>query len=473
MNSSSIITRVGGRSFLAGLAVVTVPPASQAAEKEITLLNHMLQEKSADFRAWDIGAEFRARQEIKDDAGVTPDTDFLSGIAESREAIYLREKIHVGYKASPWFSAFVEGRDASGHEDLKVDDMFDLHQAYLAFGNAKEFPLTARIGRQEMAYGDERFIGKANWNNTGRSFDAIKLRMENPFGWVDAFTARVVIPDDGNFNVSNDYDYLSGVYAGTKELMPWQETQVYFLARNYGVKGPNAIAAGVPGSPTTQRDIYTFGTLWKSDPEAFCGWDYSVEAALQFGSVFNAAQNDRLDQQSHAFFACGGYTWKNAWGAPRLGLGYEYGSGDGNSNDGKVETFENLFGTQHKPYGLMDLAGARNMHIPKLSFSIKPVKGLTFSADCLAFMLATTDDYFYPESGSGRKTNGYGIHSSYGSHVGTELDLYAAYKINSWSGFELGYGHFFTGDYIDDTASAVASSTVDADWFHTQLTLTF
>lgn len=470
MKRSSIINRFCGRNSLVVLAIVTAPSASQAAEKEITFLNQMLQEGSAEFHVWDIGAEFRARQEIKDDAGIAPDTDFLSGAAESCEAIYLREKIHVGYNASPWFSAFVEGRDASGHEDLKADDVFDLHQSYLALGNAEEFPLTARIGRQELAYGDERFIGKGNWNNTGRSFDAFKLRMENPFGWVDAFTSRVVIPDDGNFNVSNDYDYLSGIYAGTTKLMPWQETQVYFLARNYGVKGPNAIAPGEPGSPTTQRDIYTLGTLWKSETEAFGGWDYSVEAALQFGSVFNAAQNDRLDQQSHALFASGGYIWKNAWWGPRLGLGYEYGSGDGNSTDGKVETFENLFGTQHKPYGLMDLAGARNMHIPKLSFSIKPVKGLTLAADCMAFMLASTDDYFYPESGGGRKTNGYGINPGSSSHVGTELDLYASYKINSWSGFELGYGHFFTGNYIDDS---VGNSTEDADWCYTQLTLTF
>ena len=472
MNSSSRTNPGRRRIFSAGMSLVisAVPVIGHAAEKEVTLVNGILREKSPAYEAWDIGAEFRARQEIKDDAGVTPDTDFISGIAESREAIYLREKIHVGYKASPWFSAFVEGRDASGHEDLKADDVFDLHQAYLKIGNAKEFPLTATLGRQELAYGDERFIGKGNWNNTGRSFDAFKLRMENPFGWVDAFTSRVVIPDDGNFNVSNDYDYLSGIYAGTQNLMPWQETQVYFLARNYGIKGPNAIAPGAPGSPTTQRDIYTLGTLWKSDPEAFGGWDYSMEAALQFGSVYNTTQKERLDQQSHALFASGGYTWKNAWGIPRLGLGYEYGSGDGDSTDGKVETFENLFGTQHKPYGLMDLAGARNMHIPKLSFSIKPVKGLTLAADGMVFMLASTDDYFYPESGGGRKTNGYGINPGSSSHVGTEIDLYATYKINAWSSFELGYGHFFTGNYIDDS---VGNRAEDADWCYTQLTLTF
>lgn len=465
MNRTSIIHRV-----CKTLITTSIPVAVHAAEKEVTLLNGMLQEKSPLFEAWDIGAEFRGRYESKDDAGVTPDTDFVPGIAEGRDAVYLREKIHAGYKASPWFSAFVEGRDASGHEDLKADDSFDLHQAYLKIGNAKEFPLTAVIGRQELVYGDERFIGKGNWNNTGRSFDSLKLRYENSHGWVDGFISRVVIPDDDNFNVSNDYDYLSGIVAGTKTLMPWQETQVYFLARNYGVQGPNAIAPGVPGSPSTQRDIYTLGTYWKSDPDAFDGWDYYLEAALQFGSVFNATQNDRLDQQSHAFFASGGYTWKNAWGTPRLGVGYDYGSGDGDSTDGKVETFENLFGTQHKPYGLMDLAGARNMHIPKLSFSAKPVQGLTLAADCVAFILASTDDYFYPESGSGRKTNGYGINTGFGSYVGAEIDLYASYKINAWSSCELGYGHFFTGDYIEDS---VGNDAEDADWCYTQLTLTF
>jgi hypothetical protein len=465
MNPPSIMKQVG-----LPLIIIAIPVAVHAAEKEVTLLNGVLQEKSQSFEVWDIGAEFRGRYESKDDAGVVPDTDFVPGIAESREAIYLREKIHLGYKAAQWLSTFVEGRDASGHEDIKADDAFDLHQAYLKIGNAKEFPLTATIGRQELTYGDERFIGKSNWSNTGRSFDALKLRFENSYGWVDGFISRVVIPDDDNFNVSNDYDNFSGIYAGTRKLMPWQETQVYFLARNYGVNGPSAIAPGVPGSPSTQRDIYTLGTLWKSEPEALCGWDYSVEAALQFGSVYNTAQKDRLDQQSHAFFASGGYTWKDAWGSPRLGLGYEYGSGDGNSTDGKVETFENLFGTQHKPYGLMDLAGARNMHIPKLSFSVKPVKGLTLAADCLVFTLASTDDYFYPESGSGRKSNGYGIKPGFNSYVGTELDLYATYKINSWSGCELGYGHFFTGDYIEDS---VGSSALDADWFYTQLTFTF
>jgi len=437
-------------------------------QAEPAFLNAQLIEWSPAFKPWDIGGEFRARYEMKDDAGVVANTDFVDGIAQGREANYLREKLHLGYK-DDWFSFFIEGRDGSGHEDLRADDDFDLHQAFVVLGNAKEFPLTAKIGRQEMIYGDERFIGKGDWNNTGRSFDAIKLRFENSFGWVDAFTSRVVIPDDGNFNVSNDYDYFSGLYGGSKKLIPCQETQFYFLARNYGVKAPNAISPDHPGSPSTQRDIYTLGTFWKSDPEAWGAWDYSFEAAYQFGSVFNRAQNRRLDQSSYAVFLTGGHTWKDVWGKPRLGLGYDYGSGDSNSKDGKVETFENLFGTQHRPYGLMDLTGARNMHIPKLTFSVKPVEGLTLNADLMAFVLADTSDFFYPESGPGRAGNGYGINPGAGSYAGTELDLYANYKVNSWANFQLGYGHYFVGDYVKDSVLA----TTDADWLYTQVMLTF
>ncbi len=457
--------------LLSHLAVVItlVPAITRAAEKEVPTFNAWLHGQYPESQPWDIGAELRSRFENKDDAGVTPNTDFISGLADSREAIYLREKIHVGYKVS-WIGAYVEGRDASAHEDLKADDAFDLHQAFLTLGNAKEFPLTAQIGRQELSYGDQRFVGKGDWGNTGRSFDAIKLRLENPCGWVDAFTSRVVLPDDGNFNVSNDYDSFSGIYAASKQVMPWQETQAYFLARNYGVKAPNALAVGVPGSPSTQRDIYTLGTLWKSNPDAFRGWDYSLELTYQFGSVYNATQDARLDQQSHAVFLDTGYTWKDAWGTPRIGLGYEYGSGDRDATDGTVETLENLFGTQHRPYGLMDLAGARNMHIPKLTFSVKPVKGLTLAADFLTFILTDTHDFFYPESGSGRSGNGYGINPGNGSSAGSEIDLYANYAVTKWSNLQVGYGHFFTGDYIEDS---VGSDATDADWFYTQLTFSF
>lgn len=450
--------------------IAAVPAISHGAEKEVPLFNEWLHASVPGTQCWDVGAEVRGRYEDKDDAGVVANTDFLAGTAVSREAIYLREKIHVGYKAT-WFSAFVEARDASGHEDIRADDVFDLHQAYLTLGNLKEFPLLATVGRQELVYGDQRFVGKGDWSNYGRSFDAVKVRMENSFGWVDAFTSRVVVPDDHNYNVSNDYDYFSGVYASSKKLMPWQETQAYFLARNTSSQAANAIAPGVPGAPGTPRDVYTIGTLWKSNPENFCGWDYSMELAYQFGSI--DSRGERLDLSAYSIFLNTGFTWKEAWSTPRIGVGYEFGSGDSDPNDDKVETAENLFGTLHKPYGLMDLASARNMHIPKLEFTMKPVKGLTFGVEYLFFILDDTNDFFYPEAGGGRSGNGYAINPSYGSFAGSEIDIYANYSVTKWANYQIGYGHFFTGSYVSDTADNAGTFATDADWFYTQLNFTF
>ena len=51
-----------------------------------------------------------------------------------------------------------------------------IRQGYIEIGNAKEFPLTLKVGRQILSYGDERLIGAFDWNNIGRTFDAAKLR---------------------------------------------------------------------------------------------------------------------------------------------------------------------------------------------------------------------------------------------------------------------------------------------------------
>ena len=299
------------------------------------------------------------------------------------------------------------------------------------------------------------------------------MRYETPSFWLDAFAGRVVVPYDNHFNVSNDYDTLYGLYGSTKKLLSWQETQLYFLLRGASSKAPNATAPSVPGSPTTARNIQTLGTRWTSLPGALAGWDYSLEAALQFGSIVQA--NVRRDQRAYALFASGGYTFTGTWGSPRLGSGYDFGSGDSNPNDGKNQTFDNLFGTNHRFYGTMDLFCERNMQIPRLCASIKPARQLSLSTEYLMFWLANTNDSLYPESGSGRKGNGYGLHPGYSSYVGSEIDLLATYSFNPACELQLGCGHFFAGEYIKQSVDSVPAngSTSDANWCYTQIRLRF
>src|SRR5213078_5000488 len=115
-----------------------------------------------------------------------------------------------------------------------------------------------------------------------------------------------------------------------------------------------------------------------------------------------------------------GYTWTEAFGSPRLGLEYNYSSGDHNPTDGRNEPFDNLFPTNHRLYGYMDFVGWRNIHDPRLSAAIKPVKSLAMTMDYHLFWLADTHDFFYPEAGPARNTSSsYGRHPQFNSFVGS------------------------------------------------------
>lgn len=451
-------------------------PASAPAPSA-GLVNDWLRGQSEAWKAWDIGGQFRIRYEVKDNSGSVANRDFIRNANNNNDELLERVRYHLGYTPASWVTAYVEGRNTLEQWDKRLPsadlDRFNLRQAYLTLGDAKRFPVTAKIGRQELLYGEERFIGIGDWSNTGRTFDALKLRHTGEGYWVDAFGGRVVVPDDANFAVANDYDWFSAVYASTSKLLPWQETQIFLLSRNAGSGAPNANAPGVPNSPTSPRDVYTLGTRWTPLPNKFGGWDYSLEAAGQLGSVNQGGV--RREQQSYAVFASSGYTWRKAWGTPRLGMGYEFGSGDNNPNDGKNQTFENLFGTNHRFYGAMDLFSQRNMQIPRFCASVKPLKNLNISSEYLLLWLSNTADSLYPESGSGRSGNGYGKHPGFDSYVGSELDVIATYTIKKFGDLQLGYGHFFVGDYIKQSAatSATTGGTLDANWIYTQARFNF
>src|SRR6185295_9285856 len=204
---------------------------------------------------------------------------------------------------------------------------------YFQMGNPKDYPLLLKVGRQEMTYGDERFVGVSDWNNAGRSFDAVKLRFENETIWMDAFVSRPVVIYDEHFNQSNDYETFSGLYASSRKLVPVQDTELFFFSRNAKPEAVSSSALLIPGTPTTARDTYTIGGRVKSLPGKLNGWDYRSEVAGQFGSVSQGGERRELD----AFIgdAMIGYTWTNVWAMPRLAAEYTYASGDHDFTDNK------------------------------------------------------------------------------------------------------------------------------------------
>lgn len=453
--------------------------AAGAAEPGAGAVNDALRAAAPAWQQVDLGGQLRLRYEDREKAGAFPNNDFIANAATNSNAETLtRFTGHAGYTPVTWLTLLAEGRlsleDGDKRHPTPDANNFDLYQTYLRLGDLKEFPVQLQLGRQEMIYGDQRWIGNGDWSNVGRRFDAARLRFENALGWADAFVSHPVYIDQHHADRWNQYEYFSGLYAASKQLLSWQETQLYFLSYNVGADSPGVttpVATG-PGA----RDIYTLGTLWKSLPGQLSGWDYSLELTGQMGTLTtNATKGDRLDLRAWGAFVSGGYTFEQAWAKPRLGLGYDYGSGDGNAQDGKIGTMQNLFPTQHRIYGMMDIFGMRNMHIPRISGSLAPAKNINFTADYLCFWLADTSDFLYPETGAARTQNGYGIHPGNDSFVGSELDLVATYAVCSAFTLQLGYGHFFVGDYLKETIGVVPANgrAVDADWCFAQATVNF
>jgi Alginate export len=505
MIKSSTSKLVAGTLVLAALNDVYAqytpppPPAPFAG-----FINESLRKNDPYMNQWDFGGAARGRYEVKEGfaiPGLPGSLDFRDHGADVNNEYWIERIRFRGGYTDKWFGVLVEGQSSFAQSDQRFayanippvpgtvardglgpeSDRIDLHQAYVTVGNHKEFPLSVKVGRQELSYGEERLVGAFGWNNIGRTFDSAKLRWQNEWFGADFFTGRPVIPEDDRFDVANDYDWFSGVYA-TSTKIPKHIFDVYFLARN---SSQEAIAAEPsPQFPQpSARNIYTYGFRLKSKPNEFAGFDYTIEAAGQFGDYRDrrlGADSARLNHEAYMVVLQGGYTFTDAWAMPRFGLEYSHGSGDSDPTDGKHETFENLFPTNHKFYGYMDFFSLQNIHNVRAILQLKPHPRVSVAFEGHAFWLADTTDNFYNVGGAPRggvtatpTGNGYGINPGYSSYVGSELDVIAGYALTRFAQLEAGFGHFFVGDYVKQSLSNPAFGSTDANYVYLQASLNF
>jgi len=465
----------------ASAATAPAPPPPAAG-----VFNDWVRQQNSFFNGFDLGAQFRARfvdQTYFAVPGAGPTAvDFSANTPEKdNDFLLLRTRVHAGYSPVDWLSFFGEGQNSSSTGDKRnpnpqSNGPFDLYQGYLRVGGGQELPLSLKVGRQELVYGDERLLGVSDWDNVGRVFDAAKLRYEASTFWVDGFVGRVVIPNDNEFDQANWDDWFSGVYGSTRSLLPRTEVQLYFLADNASAGSPRRVTTY--GRGNSPRDIYTIGSRFQTLPGQLHGWDVNAEFAGQFGNFEYATptpeviNGQRLDHQAYATHIEGGYTFTNIDSKPRLALGFDFASGDGNPADKEHNTFVNLYPSNHKFYGAMDLLSWQNLIDPYLKASVRPLKGLTVALTYNLLWLASTSDFFYQINQAPRFTGGYGIHPQNSSFAGQELDLVVTYQLAAFAQFQAGVGHYFTGDYVNQTFQNLGGAH-DANWVYVQAQVNF
>ena len=483
---------LAGVSF-AGPAAVPPPPVQPApAANPLSFLDGKV--------TFDV--QERVRWEIREN-----NFDFNDSVRSLTDDNWFLNRFRLGVMLKPatWLRVYAQAQDSReflsgrphnpGQNGAEGDDAFDLRQGYVEISNYDKCPWGLKIGRQVLEYGDGRLIGPGDWSNTSRSFDAVKLRYQQKDWSLDAFASTIATITRSEFNQSDFLNgtethreqVFSGLYFSTTALSV-QNTDLYVLHLHENT--------GPLYQPTALGDtnFFTFGVRVKSKPGVFAhtdtapepqgkgprdgksnadakpapapaprpiGFEYDFEAAFQEGKVRG------LDLTAFAVHAHAGYTFDFAW-LPHLGVEYDFGSGDRDPADRKIETFQNLFPSNHPPYGSMDVFSWQNMHDAAFNAKIQPCKQMWIQAEYHTFWLASTDDVWYRSNGSSAVRPLTPAARTASNYAGSELDLVVNWAVRKELTLQAGFAHFFAGDYLKDTGAHD-----DADFGYVQATIAF
>lgn len=406
------------------------------------------QEEKKDEEKIKVSGEVRVRLEGRDNyTGVyNTDTNFSTTLARTRLNILATPDSNL--------EAFIQLQDSRtwGSEASTLSDSnnVDLHQAWFIYKNIGESKFSLKVGRQELVYGDERLIGAVGWHNVGRAFDGAKLVYKDGDLQVDGFITTTV----ETFAAGED-SMFAGIYATANET-PLGTVDVYALVKS----DDRNIYFSEIFAPAADLMINTFGVriagAIKDTP-----FSYGGEFAFQTGD---------FGKDDHEAYAC------HLRAAYLLGTEakikvngeFNFASGDDNPNDGKHESFDNLFPTNHGKYGYMDFIGWKNIKNFKLGISAVPFEGHTLAADYHLFYRANTNDNVYQAGGAAILQVPANIDND---DIGQEIDLTWNFSPAKGLGVLAGYSHFFAGELFE--LSRPGEEINDADFFYLQSSVRF
>lgn len=388
----------------------------------------------------------------------------LSEQDNSAKFIMQRARMGLEYKNEP-FTFFMSLQDTRvWGQDMstiatRVEEQYDglmLHEAWAQYridSAILDQSLTIKFGRQEIKYDDQRLLGNLDWLRQARRHDAMILSMkgnngdmldiglaynqnaENRIG--DYYKGSTLSYPAGSNGIAQMYKSFVYAYYSGKSL----PIQVLFFNDNFSMlndtlKTGNTLPRYTLGMTTDIRSgsasarasgYYQFG----HDPKnkELSAYFFSLQAQYQIGNV-------------------------------NLGLEYDHSSGTDNKN-GAIEqntsnTFDPLYGTPHKFYGLMDYyyagssigyAGIRDL---KASVKYSSNQSLMFSLDIHSFGLTSQyirkDEVLSPD-------------------LGYEIDLITKYKPSPIVNIELGLCAYSTTGTLSALKNIQSADPISTFYF--------
>lgn len=285
-----------------------------------------------------------------------------------------------------------------------------------------------KLGRQTIAYDNERIFGGNAWAQQARSHDAFKFKIRpNQQHKIDLGVAY-------NTDKQTNRNELYSNVAGYKTFQyawyhgDFNKFGLSFLFLNNGIQYVNN--EGLPSEDIKIDYSQTMG------PRAtFKNNDFSIDAAfyLQKGNAYNNSVN------ASYFGANFNYLISKHM---NVTLGGEYFSGkDMGDNSPELKSFKPVFGTNHKFNGLMDYfyVGNHENNVGLLDVYLH----LNFTKKNWSFKLSP--HYFASSAQIINLENNQNLDS----YLGAELDFMIAYKINDNIKIDAGYSQMFASKSME------------------------
>ena len=386
-----------------------------------------------------LSGEFRVRYENRQALGYQKGSN--DGYA------LVRTRLNIGIEPAKWLRFGFQGQDArapgirDGLSNIGAfRDGFDVRQAYAEFGTSDSV-VSLTVGRQLLAYGDQRLVGALDWANTSRAFDAVKLVLRRPGAKVDIFSASVVQNDpERRINQSAEGNNLHGIYAALENLIPGSTVEPYFLWQTTPV---------VVNELNIRGDLDRYTTGVRAWAEALGPWDYNMAIVGQQGSAAGALI------QAWGYYLELGYSIDRQ-ASPRLYVHYNFGSGDEDPEDGRIGGFVDLYPTAHRWYGYNDLVGWRNIRNLRLGAQVRPHAKLGLQFDLHSFWLVSRHDALY--NVGGRLSVAPPPEGAANTKIGDEVNVTFTWPLTELISLGGGVGYLFPGPFLKANSPGVGNT---------------
>lgn len=374
--------------------------------------------------------------------------DLIPDGADAASFISQRTRIN-GFYADETLSFYLSVQDVRVWGDVPQSNLKDkngvsIHQAWGEIKFTPEF--SARLGRQVLAYDDQRILGGVDWAQQGRSHDMALLKYSK-----NGYTAHL----GAAFN--QDEENLLGhtLYTNTYKSMQllwlnkeWNHFRASVLFLNNGMQYIDALEE----KDNKTRFSQTFGT----------NLTYTEKQLSLMANFYYQTGKDVMNNSLNAYLVSleAAYKLTPGWSL-QVGAELQSGNDYGAPADGKNKAFTPLYGTNHKFNGLMDYFYAGNH----------------------ANNVGLLDVYLGSNIRTGNKTNiGVRVHNftaaadmidDKSKQLGMEADLTFNYNFSKTVNIQAGYSHMFASSGMERLKGNFDDNTNNWAWVMVTLKPTF